>query len=277
MAEHSDPIRRRKLVIGVAATVVVVLAGVVGVFAYLWSQSGAHPVSISEAQRRFDKRRDGADSGALLYTPAEGVYEYRGQGSEHLSSPPKSQSEGPQIPGTVTHLANDCWTLRMDYSSNHWREWTFCVHDEQLTEVSNRVFQRWDFVVNSIDNLAEMTCDPPSLILGPDMRVGEGFPATCSGTNTAISGTTTSSGTHRLVNTEARRVGGVAVDTFHFHDDRVVSGGQTGTERFDFWLTDRGLLVKGTQRIQVDSDSPIGDVTYTQESAFVLVSLVPRG
>lgn len=57
MAEHSDPIRRRRLIVGVAAAVVVVLAGVVGVFAYLWPQSGAHPVSISEAQRRFDTRR----------------------------------------------------------------------------------------------------------------------------------------------------------------------------------------------------------------------------
>ena len=265
--------RRRWVIIlgGIVALLIVAVA----VFAYLWSRSGAHPVSVDEARRRFESG-NGTAARAARFTPAEGVYRYTGSGSESLSSPPKSQDEGPSIPGTVTQLGHECWKLRLDYSSNHWREWKFCVRDNALTEVANRVSQRWDFVVSTIENHTKMTCSPPSVILVPDPVPGSSWPASCSGTNSAISGTTVSSGTHRFVGREPVAVGKAEVDAFHFRDERTVSGAQTGTEMFDFWLAADGLPVQGRQRIQVDSDSPIGKVTYTQESEFSLVRRVPR-
>jgi hypothetical protein len=265
--------RRRWLVVGGVILAVAVVA--VAVFAYLWSRSGAHPVSVGEARRRFHSGNANAET-AARFTPAEGVYQYTGSGSESLSSPPKSQDEGPSIPGTVTHLGHDCWKLRLDYSSNHWREWTFCVRGDALTEVANRVNQRWDFVVSKIENRTVMTCAPPSVILVPDPVPGTTWPASCSGTNSQISGTTVSSGTHRFVGREPVAVGDETVDAFHFRDERTVSGAQTGTETFDFWLAADGLPVQGRQRIQVDSDSPIGQVTYTQEGEFSLVRRSPR-
>jgi len=265
--------RRRWILVGGIALTLVVLA--VGVFAYLWSRSGARPVSVDEARRRFERGGKVARGGAR-FTPAEGVYRYRGAGSESLSSPPKSQSEGPGIPGTVEHRDDGCWTLRLDYSSNHWRAWTFCVRNDELTEVANQVFQRWDFVVSTIDNLATMTCSPPNVILVPDPRPGSTWPASCSGTNTQIEGTLVSAGVHRYVGPVTLRVDGHAVDTLHFRDRRTVTGSQQGTERFDFWLAADGLPVQGRQRIEVASDSPIGRVTYHQESAFSLVSTAPR-
>ena len=265
--------RRRWFVVG-GVTLTVVIAAV-AVFAYLWSRSGARPVSVDEARRRFESGH--ATPGAAgRFVPAEGVDAYTGSGSESLSSPPKSQSEGPSIPGTVTHRDDGCWTLRLDYSSNHWREWTFCVRNDQLTEVANQVFQRWDFVVSTIDNLATMTCSPPNVILVPDPTPGATWPASCSGTNSQIEGTLVSAGTHRYIGTASERVDGETIDAFHFRDRRTVTGSQTGTERFDFWLAPTGLPVRGRQRIEVESDSPIGRVTYRQESAFSLVSLVPR-
>jgi hypothetical protein len=265
--------RRRWLV--VVGIVVAVVAAALATFAYLWTHSGARPVSVDEARRRF--RSDTADADAAArFTPAEGVYAYTGSGSESLSSPPKSQGEGPGMPGTVIHVGRDCWKLRLDYSSNHWREWKFCVRDDALTEVANRVFQRWDFVVSTIENHTVMTCAPPSVVLVADPRPGSVWPASCSGTNSQISGLTVSSGTHRYVGREPVTVGTASVDAFHFRDERTVSGAQSGTETFDFWLAADGLPLKGRQRIQVDSDSPIGQVTYTQEGEFSLVRRSPR-
>lgn len=264
--------RRRWLVVGVILAAVV---AAIAVFVYLWSHSGSHPVSVGEARRRFESGND-APAAAARFTPAEGVYRYTGSGSESLSSPPKSQQEGPVIPGTVTQLARGCWKLRLDYSSNHWREWKFCVRDDELTGVGNRVFQRWDFVVSKIENRTVMTCAPPSVILVADPVPDTVWPASCSGTNSAIAGTTVSSGTHRYVGREPVEVGDETVDAFRFRDERSVSGAQAGTETFDFWLAADGLPVQGRQRIQVDSDSPIGRVTYTQEGEFALVSRTPR-
>jgi hypothetical protein len=101
-------------------------------------------VSASEARHRFREQQASAQGGAQAFTPAEGVYEYHGSGSESLSSPARSQPEGPSIPGTVTHHSNGCWRLRLDYSSNHYRRWDFCVRKGVLVEVGNRVRQRCD-------------------------------------------------------------------------------------------------------------------------------------
>ena len=211
-----------------------------------------------------------------MFTPAEGVYDYRGGGSESLSNPPRSQPEGPSIPGTVTHRSGGCWRLRLDYSSNHFQRWDFCVRDDTLVAVATAVWQRWDFGSFAIENNTSLTCDPPAVILEPRMTDGQKWPADCRGTSTQISGTTISVGTHHLVATEKVAVGGVEVDAFHFRDDRTVSGAQSGTERFDFWLAADGLPLKGSQRIEVESGSPLGNITYTQQSEFSLMSTSPR-
>lgn len=256
-----------------------VVLGLVGIggsgFAYLWAHSGARPVSLEEARRRFLRNRVEVPRAARQFTPAEGVYEYRGTGSESLSAPPKSQSEGPRMPGTVEHRDDGCWTFRLDYSTNHWREWDFCPSPTALRQEGSRVYQRWNLVVTTVDNLATLICDPPAVVMETGMEPGDVWDAECRGRNTRISGTTISTGTHTLVAIEPVTVGDVSVDTFHFRDERVVTGAQSGREEFDFWLSADGLPVRGQQRIVVDSDSPLGRVTYTQEGAFVLVRPTP--
>lgn len=232
-------------------------------------------VSLDDARRRFLEDRVDEDGGARPFTPAEGVYRYEGRGSESLSSPPRTQPEGPRIPGTVTYRPDGCWDLRLDYSTNHWRLWKFCASADALEQVGSRVFQRWDFGSFAVENLSTMACAPPGVVLEASMAVGDEWTSECRGENTQISGTTVSTGTHRLVANETLRIDGVEVEVAHFRDERIVSGAQSGTEEFDFWLRADGLLVKGIQRISVDSDSPLGKVTYTQESAFALVRAVP--
>jgi len=262
---------RRFVVVGVV--LVAVGAASVAGFAYLWSRSDARPVSLDDARRRFlQDRVAGAETGAASpYTPAEGVYAYAGSGSEELSSPPKTQTEGPEMPGTVRHGDDGCWSFRLDYSSNHWREWRFCADATGLRARGTTVYQRWDLVVSSVDNTAVVRCRPPAVVIAPAMQPGDQWTSRCRGENSAIPGTSVTEGTHRYVGRETLHVDGSPVETMHFRDDGVVSGAQTGTERFDLWLADDGLVVRGRQRIVVDSDSPIGRVTYTQQGEFALV------
>lgn len=255
---------------------VVVFAAALGIFAYLWSYSGARPVSLDDARRRFLEGRVDP-GGAGPYTPAEGVYAYEGSGSEELSTPPKSQSEGPGMPGTVEHVGDGCWTFRLDYSTNHYRTWEFCADASGLREMGSRVYQRWDFVVSSVDNLAVMRCRPGAVVIQTGMAPGDTWTSRCEGDNSAIDGTTITDSTHRFVGWDRVRVGTGTVDAMHFRNRGVVSGSQTGTESFDLWVDERGLIVKGRQRIVVDSDSPIGNVTYTQQGEFALVSGAAEG
>ena len=142
--------------------------------------------------------------------------------------------------------------------------------------MGTRVSQRWDFGSFAIENLATMRCKPPAVVMTTEMEVGDEWESECRGDNTQISGTTVSTGTHRLLAVEQLEIGGVPVEAFHFRDERTVSDAQSGVERFDVWLDRSGLLLKVDQRIEIESGSPLGNVTYTQESALTLVSTVPE-
>jgi len=241
----------------------------------------AREVTLGEARRRFAE--GGTTPGGAMdpspqqFVPAAGVYQYEGTGSESLSTPPRSQSEGPRVPGTVTRGDAGCWSLRLDYSTNHWRRWDYCVDAEGLVHTGGQVYQRWDFGSFAVENVTTMSCRPPSTVLRAGMAIGEEWESRCRGSNTQVGGTTISTGTHRLVRVDRLEVGGAQVQAYHFRDERRISGAQSGTERFDMWLDGSGLLLSVVQRIEVDSDSPLGEVTYTQESAFALVSTVPVG
>jgi len=256
---------------------VVVFAAALGVFAYLWSRSGARPVDLDDARRRFLEDRVATDGPDGPFTPPEGVYTYTGSGSESLSSPPKSQAEGPEMPGTVVHGTDGCYTFRLDYSTNHYRVWKLCADESGLRETGGTVFQRWDFVVSTIDTLEQTRCDPPAVVIAADMAPGDRWESRCEGDNSAIAGRTVTDTVHRFVGWDRVRVGDERLDAMHLRNRAVVSDAQTGTESFDLWITVDGLIVKGRQRIVVDSDSPIGQVTYTQEGEFSLVSATPAG
>ena len=94
-------------------------------FAIAWHNSGSRPVSIAEARRRLGNTSSSLPPRPSTLGPPAGVYLYRGSGTEHLDKPPKSQSQGPPMPATVTYRADGCWTFRLDYSTGHWQSWTY--------------------------------------------------------------------------------------------------------------------------------------------------------
>ncbi len=265
------PRRRRALIIVALAAVVVVVAGY---FAWNWLREDATPVSLDAASRRFERDHRGAAQGAGPLEPAEGVYRYRGHGSDHLSAPPLTQDHGPGMPGTVTHTADGCWTFRIDYSSNHWQDWLYCVQDGGLEERDGHTFQRWDLGVSTIDNRSTFTCRSRTLIA--DMQPGDQWRQTCTGKNDSIAGTTTSTGPMRFVGIETVRVGKAQVSAYHLVQRREISGGQEGTMRAELWFAPDGLPLRERHTISVATASPIGSIDYQETTDFALTSLTPR-
>jgi hypothetical protein len=231
-------------------------------------------VSLADASKRFHHDHPGAAQAGGPLEPAEGVYRYRGQGSDHLSVPPLTQAHGPDMPATVTHTNESCWTFRLDYSSNHWQDWEYCPRGGGLDELAGHTFQRWDLGLSTIDNHSEFTCT--STTLSPGMQPGDEWRQTCVGRNDTISGSTTSTGTMRFVGIEEVRVGRQLVATYHLVQRRTVSGGQNGTLRADVWFAPDGLPVRERHVISVSTSSPIGSIDYEESTDFSLVALTPR-
>lgn len=255
--------RRRRVVLTVVA---VAAAAVVGWLS--WNRSSARQVSQREALARFHPLRS-ATGGPVR--PAQGVYTYTGTGHESISIPPKSQAQGPEMPGTVTWRPDGCWVLRIDFSTNHWETWIYCPRPEGMVELGGQSFQRWPLVVTDVTNTSTFTCDPPAVTIRPAMRAGDRWQQSCRGTSTATKGDAVSAGTYSFVGSDVVVVGSVRVPAFHFVQDRTLSGAQRGTQRADMWFrAPDGLPLRNERSVHVKTDSVVGTVTYTETGSFTL-------
>ena len=214
--------------------------------------------------------------GAVPFRPAAGVYQYRGEGTEHLDKPPVTQTQGPDIPGTVTHLEGQCWRLRVDYSTNHWQSWDYCPAGSGLTENAGAFFQRLDLVVAKVDTTSTYTCDPPVDAIRATQQAGDQWMQECRGTSTGSDGEVISSGPYTYVGPERLDIGGTEVAALHYHRLRNLTGGQTGTEDVNVWFdAATGLPLRNQRVITVHSGSLIGGVTYKETGSFQLASMNP--
>jgi hypothetical protein len=265
---------KRRVVAGGAIAVVVVI-GVAAVV--LWRRSGAHEASTRDAERRFDQSSSTQPAVPKVLRPPAGVYLYRGSGTEHLSLPPKSQSQGPRMPATVTHRRDGCWTFRIDYSTAHWQTWIYCPRGGGLVELGGETFERWDFVVTKYDSTSTFTCDPPSVAIRAAMSPGDTWQQKCAGTSSGTTGTATTSGPYQFVRRESIDVAGVAVAAYHFHQKRTLSGSQAGTQDADLWFAVKdGMPLRNERTVTVKTNTVVGSSTYTEHGRFELTSLVPR-
>ena len=269
--------RRHRVGLLVTAAILVVVSSGAGVFVYEWNHSGPRELSVATAFQRFRSGLTGqvVDPGTLR--PHEGVYSYKGTGHDHISVPPKSQVEGPVMPGTVSYQRDGCWVWRIDYSDSHWQSSTFCPRQGNLVEIGRAGWYRWSFVALAIADTATFTCTP-EVALPAVLQIGQAFPFTCTGTNNPINtGKVTMAGVNRYVGPATIRVAGTEVPTLHFHEVATFSGGQHGTNVSDLWFsTVNGLPVKGAWTTKVSSPTFLGTSTLTGGADFVLRSLTPR-
>ena len=265
------PGRRHRLRRWVIGLLVLVAAGA-GVFALLWTRTGAHPVTVGDARKRIGPIATSTTVPGEA-RPPPGVYLFRGAGTDRLESLSKEQAEGPDMPATVTYTSPECWQFRIDYSSNHWQSWDYCNRAGAMEETGGRTHQLWDFVVFTQDTTTTFAC-ASSVTIRKDQRPGDEWQQSCRGTSDP---TSLSAGLYRFVGPTTLDIGGQRVAAFHYHRDRVMSEGQTGTEHSDVWFAaDTGMPLRNEREIDVATSTVIGDVTYKERGWFQLTSLQPR-
>jgi len=264
---------RRRVVLGVVAALAVAIAVVVGIV--VWGGSSGHEVSSDEAGRRIGTATSIAPVQGVL-RPEQGVYRYRGSGTDALSTPPKEQLEGPDMPATVTHRPDGCWTFRIDFHSNHWQSWEYCATDGILDERGGSTFQRWDFGVFANETTSTFACDS-SVTIRLDAEPGDEWTQTCHSEPTDDPAASRSAGPYRFVGAETLTIGGEPVEALHYHRERTMSGGQDGTEQADVWFAAADALpLRNERRIEVRTDTIIGETTYTEDAEFELQSIEPE-
>lgn len=258
--------------LGVIIAVAVALAVIVGMV--VWGGSSGREVTPEEAGERLGSVTSiPAERGVLR--PEQGVYRYRGSGTDALSTPPKEQTEGPDMPATVTHRAGGCWTFRIDYHSNHWQSWDYCASDGLLDEQGGSTYQRWDFGVFANETTSTFACDS-SVTIRLDAEPGDEWTQTCHSEPTDDPAASKSAGPYRFVGPETLTIGGEPVEALHYHRERTMSGGQRGDEQSDVWFaTVDGLPLRNERRIEVRTDTIIGETTYTEVAEFELQSVDP--
>ncbi len=162
--------------------------------------------------------------------PRPGVYEYRGSGTERLIAAAAVAEGGPHHPG-VGGVARDggCWRFRLDFSTNHWQDWTYCRHGNDVEERGGRSWQRWMIGPQAFTNLTTSAVRPrhdggaDTPHAGPGVaRRGAPAPATRSRASVSLQGP------YRFVADEDLKVGGTTVRAAHFlrtpDDDRGAAG-----------------------------------------------------
>lgn len=276
-AATSHPHRRRWLVVAAVAVGIVVL--VVGGFVALFvvrEDPGAKP--LGEAIDEFRDTASTSTPSVLVRRPTAGVYSATGEGHEALSFPPLSQTDGDLMPVTVTYTSDTCWTFAIDYNVAHSQSWDYCPGDvaDTIAEQGSRTEQRWDVGAMTISNSTTFTCDPPALLLAADAAPGQTWDQSCGGTNSEIPGTTRSVGPYRFVGVETVVIDGTEVTAHRYSQTRQLSGAQTGQQTTEIWVeVATGLPLRAERTVRVDSSSPVGDITYTEEGWWQLQSRAP--
>ena len=80
-----------------------------------------------------------------------------------------------------------------------------------------------------------------------------------------------------LVGSESIEVGGETLEAVHIRHDATFSGGQTGNSHTEFWLSTADWMpLRGERDVRVESDSPVGKITYTEQGHWQLTSTEPE-
>lgn len=84
----------------------------------------------------------------------------------------------------MTRGANGCWTLRIEYSTNHYQEWDECPTKDALQETGGRTFQSFDSVAAKISDLNEFRRIPPGDTIRVKAQPDQQWRVSCDGRST---------------------------------------------------------------------------------------------
>ena len=147
----------------------------------------------------------------------------------------------------------------------------------RLLERGGQTLQRWDLGATTISNTSTFVCSPPVIAFAASDVVGSTTEQGCEGTNSEVAGATTSAGRQVFVGEDPLSIEGVDVQTHHYHRTREIAGAQTGEEQTEMWIeTATGLPLRMERTIRIQTDSPVGDITYTEAGWWQLQSRTPN-
>lgn len=218
-----------------------------------------------------------SSSGLHYQYPDPGVYELTGEGSEHISFPPISQRDSKVMPGSISILKGGCWRWRVDYNVAHWEFYDFCPTAGAMLLQGDENSQTWSIGLLKISNLARITC-PTDTVWLPETPTPDLRPAySCTGSNTAVAGSTTTTTTIRIEGVVTLTIGGHSVRAVEERQDTVLRGGQEGTVAETWWLDlQNGMPVRMQRSMSITTASPLGKIDYSESGHWQMAYLDPQ-
>lgn len=245
------------------AAVLVVGAGIAVVRAVVLRDTAA-PAALDDVLARY---RAAAEAGGSP-VPA-GVYLYATRGSESVSALGGATHRYP-VRSTLTVTEAPCgMDLRWDALRTRSVTWRVCAAGPGgRTQRLRGWSERHQFFGQ--DDSTDWTC-PDAAWLVAGAAPGDERPYRCDGGDTVQRGTLT------VVGTEWLDVRGARVRAVRLRIVEDDSGGARGRVEEERWLEEQtGLPLRLRYRVRSVNDSPIGDVTFTEEYDLRLLSLEPR-
>lgn len=228
-----------------------------------------------------DKGAEGSGNtggGVALLVPPQGTYTYNGSGTE--TSVMGTTQQGPEIPATVKHTVNNCWEIKIHYHSERWDQGTYCAGTDGSLARHNSVSEiliEISFYSQTVT--VTTTCDPPLIMVQPNMAPGTVFDHSCTIENSALSGTATSAGPTTFIGEETLDIGGAKVQAYRMEQKRTVTGAQTGSSTETWWFAkDNGMPLANERQTEFTSKLPFGlpgSTSTTEQGSFKLTSLQP--
>jgi hypothetical protein len=246
--------------------VVLVLLVALGGIGIWWKlvRKDQQPVDVAAVEREFARDR-GRD--ARPGEPAPGVYRYRSSGEESVSALGGQTNSYPPVT-TLTITPTPCGVdARWDVLTGRYDIYHRCRRANGswvLTGmvISDRFFNQTHADTYTCDHLVELPAEPTL----HTRRTGR-----------CVQGENTTQFTYEVVGLETLTIGGVPVSTVHLKITAVQGGGRGGGGVEHRWVeAGTNLVVRARDRERDTSESPLGEVTYTQRYDLELVSLTPR-
>jgi hypothetical protein len=264
-APDTPPRRRLRRWLLATGVVVILVAGVLVAAAIIFRESTT-PVDVEEAVGDFRSvASDVGDAGSAL--PAAGVYTYATSGRESIDALDSRHHDYP-AETTITVRHEGCGAVfAWRPLAERWDETVVCPEPAGAGLQNYRSYH--EFFGMSDDR--QFVCDPGSLWYPASTEPGTTWTVRCAMEDIDVLRTGT------IVGLSEVEVGGVDVEvlTFELHDE--ISGASAGTNgRVVKVIPDTGLIVELSVAVDVQNDSPIGDVHYLELYRLRLTSLTPR-
>jgi hypothetical protein len=239
------------------------LAVVAGALAAVWAfvlRDDSEPVSVEEAVESFEVGTPEPRAGP---GPDPGVYVYATTGGERIDALIGSSHDYP-AETTITVEQGGCGVLlRWAPLVGRSTTWELCPEDGALSLAGYRE-------THTFFGQTERTsyrCRP-----GSAWSTLEPAP-----TRSCTTGETDEASSVDVLSTgEVVEIGGTAAGVVHVRTELNLTGRTTGTGVIESWLLENGLPARLVIRNDNSSESPIGDVHYTEEADLQLLSTEPQ-